>query len=243
MIQYLPPSDRTVSLGRAGVDGSAGVSPARASTASHPLTPSFENLDSLANGRRRRHAFCALRGKKRAGASVSIHLTQGSAPYRSLHPGLVYVAAFGAWRMFGPWDAGLIGQRRRAPGRLVSSPPSGLGGCLAFGALALYVDYTTPRCALRRCVIAPWRLKKKPSRWGPTPFPSFGASIFMVVGNSCVKVSPRGRYSWIALGHRQWFTDSRQRRRDRMAVGVVLFCGLKFRSSCMEPLTGRGGWD
>ncbi len=58
-------------------------------------------IDSSRAGRRRRHAFCALRGKHRAGASVAYSLTQGSAPYRSLHPGLVYVATFGAWRMFG----------------------------------------------------------------------------------------------------------------------------------------------
>ncbi len=70
------------------------------------------------DGRRRRHAFCALRGKKRAGASVACSLTQGSAPYRSLHPGLLCVATFGAWRMFGSLDAGLIGQRPRAQGRL-----------------------------------------------------------------------------------------------------------------------------
>ncbi len=67
-------------------------------------------------GRRRRHAFCTLRGKNRAGASVALPQTQGSAPYRSLHPGLLCAAAFGAWQMFRSLDAGLIGQRRRAHG-------------------------------------------------------------------------------------------------------------------------------
>ncbi len=68
--------------------------------------------DSSRAGRRRRHAFCARRGKHRAGASVALPLTQGSAPYRSLHPGLLCAAPFGAWLIFESWDAGLIGQRR-----------------------------------------------------------------------------------------------------------------------------------
>ncbi len=61
----------------------------------------FDNLKSLTDGRRRRHAFCALRGKKPASASFALHQTQGSAPYRSLHPGLKCAAPIGAWRMFG----------------------------------------------------------------------------------------------------------------------------------------------
>ncbi len=53
------------------------------------MANSLENINSLADGCRRRHAFGALRGKNRAGALIARTLTQGSAPYRSLHPGLV----------------------------------------------------------------------------------------------------------------------------------------------------------
>ncbi len=86
-------------------------------------------LQPFPTGRRRRHAFCALRGKNRAGASIACSQTQGSAPYRSLHPGLLCAATFGAWRMFGFRGANLFGQRRRAqgfvPGRASQEPSPG----------------------------------------------------------------------------------------------------------------------
>ncbi len=109
------------------------------------LLGSFENFESLTDRRRRRHAFCALRGKNRAGASVVCSLTQGSAPYRSLHPGLVYVATFGAWRMFGSWDTGLIRNRRRVPARFASlrlsvlmNPLRRASACFASWLLGVY---------------------------------------------------------------------------------------------------------
>ncbi len=81
-------------------------------------------MESVAALKAFRKPFCesALRGKHRAGASIARTLTQGSAPYRSLHPGLLCATPTGAWRMFGFRGAGLIGQRRHA-----STPFSSFG--------------------------------------------------------------------------------------------------------------------
>ncbi len=79
---------------------------------------------------------CLLRRKNRAGASVACSLTQGSAPYRSLHPGLLCAAPTGALLMFGSLGAGLFGQQRRAPMCFVS---------LRLGALAFEKEVIAPR--------------------------------------------------------------------------------------------------
>ncbi len=149
----------------------------------------FENLESLTDGRRRRHAFCARRGKKRAGASVVFSLTQGSAPYRSLHPGLLCAAPTGAWLMYGSWGAGLFGQRRHAPQFFASSRLCNL----TFEKAAIVpppARFAPSRLGDKRnhlLVLLFFMVRKKRIHRAPTLFSSFVVSIFMAMDNLFAK--------------------------------------------------------